>query len=112
MGKVSSFKISVSFAVPEYERGMLEATLKDVASVHSPKTRAFGVDDYILVVTAIGATAATAKEVGELIEKIVEWRRNIRKKRIEAKAELQSSSKEPLSLESATDQEIREWFNQ
>lgn len=112
MDKVNSFQISISSTVPAYERGMLEATIKDVASVQSQKTRAFGIDDYVIIVAAIGGTAAAVKEMGELANKILEWRRNLRRKSIQPEVELQSNSKEPLNIDSATDEEIREWFSQ
>jgi hypothetical protein len=112
MNQFSPFKIIVSAQIPSQEREFLLLLIQDKANVQTPENRAFGIDDYILIVGGIAATAEMIKAVGELAEKIIEWREHLRQKSIEPQAKLEKSGKNLLDLKSATDEEVREWFNQ
>ncbi len=124
MNQVTSFKLAISPSFPTYEREMLLAVLKDEATIQTPEEqtpeeRVFSIDDYIVIVTAVGATigaigtaAKATKEIGELIEKIIDWRKRLRKKTIEPEIKLERSGQDSLDLRTATDEEIRRWLSQ
>ena len=111
-------KLAISPSFPTYEREMLLAVLKNEATIKTPEERVFSIDDYIVIVTAVGATigaigtaAKATKEIGELIEKIIEWRKRLRKKAIEPEIKLERSGQDSLDLRTATDEEIRRWLS-
>ena len=118
--QLDSFELCFAPDFPEYERELLLTTISTIAGVtlqQPPDKRFIVVDDYIVIVGAVGVTAKAATEVIKLIK---EFNSIIKDKGIESKAKLQSSEKksperseqEPLELNNATEKEIQEWLEQ
>jgi hypothetical protein len=110
--QVDSFNLYFGHDFPEYERTLLLTTINKIAGINlqePPDERFLGIDDYMVIVTAVGATAAAATQVIKLIK---EFNSIIKEKGIESKAELQRSEQKSLALNDATEKEIQEWLVQ
>jgi hypothetical protein len=110
MDQFPPFKITISSALSPQEREILLLIFKSntTLSIQTPENRAFGIDDYLLIVGAVAATAEAIKAVGELVEKLIEWRNSLKQS---SQVTLEKIGKKPLDLKSASDEEIREWFS-
>jgi transposase len=74
--------------------------------------RVVGVDDVVLLLSG-AAAAAQLVDYGIKVGKvIIEWRRKLKEKGIEAKGKLEKPEQAPLDLSKATDEEIKEWLSQ
>lgn len=114
--RIDSFELHFASDFPEYDRELLLTTMSQLKGVtlqklsdEERKTRFVGIDDYIVIVTAIGATAGAVTSIIELIK---ELNSIIKEKGLEPKAKLQRSQQKTLDLNTATEEEIKKWLEQ
>ncbi len=109
-GKVS-FSFRIASSLPAYERDLLIASIQNSADdVQIPENRAIGIDDFIIIIAAIGATAEATSQILDLAEKIIDWRKRLSQKGMQPEVEINRQHEKSLDLSKATDQEVENWF--
>ena len=116
MSEIPLCTIIISSKLPQDEVENLETSLElSSIELQEPKSRVVGADDIVFIATVLGGMAAAANliEYGIKIAKaIASWRRELRGQGIEPEGRLEHPNRPPLDLNTATDEEIEEWFSQ
>ncbi|BAY21196.1 hypothetical protein NIES2100_09460 [Calothrix sp. NIES-2100] len=113
MSEILLCSIVISSQLPPDEIEYLE-TLLGMSSIklQKPLNRVIGVDDIVLVISGVAATAQLVDYSIKTAKAINNWRRKLREKGIEPKGKLEQPKRPPLDLSTATDEEIEEWLSQ
>ncbi|ACK71468.1 conserved hypothetical protein [Gloeothece citriformis PCC 7424] len=106
----------MSSELPAADISALEMVLNSEGiNLQKSPHRVVGADDLVFVAAIVGGLASAAQLVEyslKIAKAINDWRRNRRAKGQEIKARLEHPKKPPLELDTATDEEVEEWFQQ
>jgi hypothetical protein len=116
MNDVPLCSITVGEQLAAADLEELEMALQmDFCKLQQPTKRLFGVDDtFVLLVAGVVSGAAGAAQLldfGIKVGKaIIDWRKKMRTKDLDACCILEHPRRPPLDLRTASDDEILEWF--
>jgi hypothetical protein len=111
MREIPLCSISISSQLSPDEIEFLETSLS-LSSIKLQKSsnRALVVDDIVLVVSGVAATAQLIDYTIKVFKAIANWRQKLREKGIEAKGKLKHPQLPDIDLSAATEAEIEAWF--
>jgi hypothetical protein len=111
MNDVPLCSIAVAEQLAAADLEDLEMALQaDSLQLQKPPKRVFGVDD-VLVIVGLASGVAQLVDYGIKASKaIINWRKKLRAKDLDAGCILEHPRRSPLDLRTASDEEILEWF--
>jgi hypothetical protein len=111
MSNLPLCSIAVAEQLTAVDLEELEMALQaDFLQLQRPTKRLFGVDD-VLVIVGLAAGVAQLADYGFKASKaIINWRKKLRSKDLDACCILEHPRRPPLDLRTASDEEILEWF--
>ncbi|MDJ0798411.1 MAG: hypothetical protein QNJ51_16590 [Calothrix sp. MO_167.B12] len=113
MSDIPLCSIAISSTLPPDEIESLQTSLQ-ITKVKLQKStdRVLGVDDIVVIVSGVAATAQLIDYGIKVGQAIANWRRRLREKGIEPAGKLTHPKRPPLDLSTATDEEIQAWLSQ
>lgn len=107
MSDSSLCRLVISQDIPSDEIASLESLLQlNNISVQESTSRT-GLEEIALIIGIVGGIVELTEK---LVKVIIKWRKKLKKKEIDINARLEHPLLSPLDLETATDEEIKEWL--
>jgi hypothetical protein len=107
-------RVRMPRSLPEEDRLGLMSALSAGADVHEEEARGFGPEidwvTMIAVVKDVGTLAGAGTAVLGLVNELLAWRKRAREKGTQADAVIEAPGRTKLELTSASDAEVRAWF--
>ena len=101
---------------PEEKDSLISAIKLTSAKVQDDPSRFIGIDDILeAIIVSIVASVITEqvpKVTKKIAKAIIDWRTKARAKGKKTPVKLEHPERNPLDLETATDEEIEEWLSQ
>ena len=114
MSEIPVCTIVVSSEISASDIASLEMALQiNEIKLQKSTERIVGADDVVFIATVMGGLAATANlvEYGIKAGKAINnWRKKLKEKGQPTPVRLEHPQRQPLDLETATDEEVAQWF--